>query len=348
MDSQFELALRDLAEGADGPSPELLMILSGPTRAESESFAVCWQALDVDRRRAAIARMVELAEERFELDFIALFRECLSDSDPVVRRHAVEGLWEYERADLVEPLARIIREDPDVLVRAMAATSLGRFVYQAECDELDEVRGDCARSVLEETIAKPGEDIEVVRRALESIAYVNDERVREAIDRAYEHEDERMRQSAVFAMGRSADDYWSDIVLEELHASSAAMRYEAVRASGELQLRNGVDRLIALIDDPDTEVQSMAIWALGQIGGKRAQTALERIVEGSGEALASAAAEALDEMEFASYPMDLFVHELGEDSLVGREPAFDDEDDDLEDLDEGLEEEGWHEDFLDL
>ena len=168
-------------------------------------------------------------------------------------------------------------------------------------DRLDEVRGDCARSVLEETIAKPGEDIEVVRRALESIAYVNDERVREAIDRAYEHEDERMRQSAVFAMGRSADDYWGDIVLEELHASSAAMRYEAVRASGELQLRNGVDRLIALIDDPDTEVQSMAIWALGQIGGKRAQTALERIVEGSGEALASAAAEALDEMEFASY-----------------------------------------------
>jgi len=60
--------------------------------------------------------------------------------------------------------------------------------------------------------------------------------VREIIEAAYYHEDQRMRTSAVFAMGRSADPYWSDLVINELQSSRPEMRYEAAMASGELEL----------------------------------------------------------------------------------------------------------------
>jgi HEAT repeat protein len=332
MVSEFELALRELRQEDKPLARRALINLSGPTRAEIEAFFVAWKGFSAERKREIIARMVELAEENFEIDYVALFRGCLRDDEPVVRRYAIEGLWEDERADLVEPLLKLLASDPDASVRAAAAMSLGRFVYLAECDELDAQRGARIREALERAINSRTEEMEVVRRAIESIAFINDDRARRIIDRAYDHDDERMRQSAVFAMGRSADVVWADTVMAELYATSPAMRYEAARACGELQLRRAVPQLVRLVQDSDREVQGMAVWALGQVGGKRARMVLDHLAEGDDEVLASAALEALDEMEFATRPMDLMVHEV-----------------DAEDEEEELNDEGeWADDFINV
>jgi HEAT repeat protein len=119
-----------------------------------------------------------------------------------------------------------------------------------------------------------------------------------------------MRVSAVFAMGSSADEQWIDTVISELEAQSPAMRYEAARAAGELEARNAVPTLARLLDDPDTEVQGMAVWALGQIGGGRAKKLLNEIASGDDGSLAEAAVEALEEMTWmhdSERDMPLFV-----------------------------------------
>ncbi len=345
MDSEFEISLSRLQDESQSLSYELLALFSGPSRAERDAFIHCWHGLSVERRREAIARMVELAEESFEIDFVALFRACLEDDDAIVRRQAIEGLWEDESISLVEPLLKLISGDSDVAVRAAAAMSLGRFVFLAECDELDPQRTARVRQALERAIQDPQEDPEVVRRAIESIAYINDEWVRDVIDRAYEQGDSRMRESAVFAMGRNADPIWADTVLEELGNDSTAMRYEAARACGELQIKQAIGPLIRLAQDPDREVQGMAVWSLGQIGGERARIALERWAESNDEALSAAASEALDELEFATRPMDLFVHEGDETGFTEFELTDGEDEDDLDDLDD---DEDWTDDALDL
>jgi len=147
-------------------------------------------------------------------------------------------------------------------------------------------------------------------------------------------EAQRMRESAVFAMGRSADVYWGDTVMLELRAASPAMRYEAARAAGEIMHRPAVAPLIQLVDDPDAEVRNMAVWALGQIGGKQARAVIERLLGGPDEALAEAAEAALHELEFANGVMEMFVHELDEEDGVMLDGSpFDDEDDDPPDDD---------------
>ena len=45
-----------------------------------------------------------------------------------------------------------------------------------------------------------------------------------------------MRQSALFAMGRTADSRWAKVVLSELESHEPAMRFEAAQAAGEMGL----------------------------------------------------------------------------------------------------------------
>jgi|YNPNPStandDraft_1061719.scaffolds.fasta_scaffold02335_11 HEAT repeat protein len=347
MMSDFELALRELCDESKAILPHRLAFLSCPSRQETEAFLAALGSMSLARKRQLLSSMVEAAEEHFELDFSALFWGCLDDQDEEVRRQAVEGLWEDEQPHLADRLLVLLAQDPSVGVRAAAAGALGRFVYLAECEELDARRAAKIRQALEKVIADPQEDLEVARRAVESIAFVNDDTVRGIIERAYRHPDPRMRESAVFAMGRNADAVWAEAVLTELYADSAAMRYEAARASGELQLREAVDRLIELAEGADRDVQSAAVWSLGQIGGKQAEAALRRWIRDDDETLSAAASEALDELEFVTRPLELFVHDLAE--KEEQDEGWDafgllDEDEDLTEEDE----DDWDEDDLEL
>ncbi|NLG50799.1 MAG: HEAT repeat domain-containing protein [Chloroflexi bacterium] len=336
--------MQELLEGEKPLNYRLLSMLSCPSREETVAFAAFWETIDGQRRQELITRMVELAEERFELDFVDLFRYCLSDTDPVVRRQAIEGLWEAEGGDLATALIKMVSADPDEGVRAAAASALGRFLFMAECEELHERYAQMIREALEQIIANANEPVEVVRRAVESIAFINDDRVRRIIADAYAHSDPRMRLSAVFAMGRSAEQVWAENILGELENQEADMRYEAARASGELQLKRAVPQLIKLVQGADREVQSVSIWALGQIGGKQARKALEQMVEQGDDEQSAAASEALQEMELLEQPLDLFLYEpeAAEWEEVGLEEDEDDEDEDEDDLDE------WQDEFLDL
>ncbi len=292
----FEDALRSVGDERASLSSVVLYALSDPSKAEVQLFREQWPGLPVQRRRRVVELLVENAEANFELDFRALFRVTLEDEDEQVRRASVEGLWEDEEATLILPLVRLLRQDDAMAVRAAAAGSLGRFLLLVELEELDERHGRLIRGALLEAIDSPEEDVEVRRRAIESIAYWGDECVRDIIAAAYEDLDESMRLSAVFSMGRSVDRFWADIVQSELSSPTPAMRYEAARACGELELKEAVPELIHLISDPDREVQFAAINALGQIGGRRARRALERCCASADEVTRLVAEDALAEL----------------------------------------------------
>ncbi|MHB9032964.1 MAG: HEAT repeat domain-containing protein [Anaerolineae bacterium] len=330
MATLFEIALTNLVDENQVVSSKTIAMLSSPNRSESDAFIKAWGTLPAERRRSVIAKMVEMSEERFDLDYAALYRICLNDPDAEVRRSAIEGLWEDEGWDVANILIRLMRTDPDQMVRASAATSLGRYVFMAECEELEPARAQRLRKALEEVIDNPKESPEVIRRAVEAIAYINDDRIIQIIESIYNQRDEAMKTSAVFAMGRNADSHWNNIVVEEMENASAAIRYEAARASGEMQLDRAVTRLINLVQDIDAEVQQMAIWALGQIGGKQAEAVLKKLSASTNEALSDAASEALDALEFDARPMDMIVHNVDSDlDIANQEFPVDEENDEV-------------------
>lgn len=292
------------------PPQSSLYLLSNLDAADVACVRRVWVGLPVELRRQLVTRLVELAEADFEVNFNAIFRMGLEDEDAQVRAASVEGLWEDEDVRLVPVLVARLREDEDTDVRAAAATSLGRFILLGELEKIRPEPRNVAYEALLAACQDRQEQLEVRRRALESLAYVGNETVAELIRQAYAAPEEKMRVSAVFAMGRSGDMRWATWVRRELFSPNPELRYEAARACGELQLTDTVPELEELADDVDPEVQEAALWALGQIGGDRARKILERYCLEGNEAAQAAAEAALDELEFLHGDLDDFFSRL--------------------------------------
>ena len=171
----------------------------------------------------------------------------------------------------MDRLLDTLEHDESDDVRAEVAKTLGRFAEQAAAGELDDDRTDVLRGRLLDAATDPGLASVIQRRAIESVgAFGRDDEVREALETAYSSEDQSMQASALFAMGRSQDAYWLDLLLGELGSAEAELRFESARACGQLGNEDAVPELGALADDEDQEVRHAAFAALGQIGGRGA------------------------------------------------------------------------------
>jgi HEAT repeat protein len=237
----------------------------------------------------------------------------MADSDDEVQALAIDGLWENEDAGLIGPLLSMMRADPSARVRAAAAAGLGRFVLAGELERLEPAVQTRIVTELLTTVHLAEESVQVRRRALESAAYACTPEALEALELAYYDEDEEMRISAVVGMGRSCDRRWADIVLTELGSTTAAMRYEAALATGELMLREAVPFLGRLLNDADPQIRDATIWALGQIGGSQAKQMLLSAYEDADEDTRAILEEALAEQALSEGDLDFMLYEVGQD-----------------------------------
>ncbi len=330
----FATTLEGLADASQPLKLGDLNGLSNARRADVQLFAERWPTIPVQRRREIVRGMGDLIAASFEVEFTPLSRVALSDPDVEVRATAIENLWESEAEDLIQPYLTFLSQDEGVSVRAAAAGALGKYMFLAEMEELDEAQAALVRRSLLTTIRDPREDIEVRRRAIESIGFLGDEEVRAVIEDAYNSPDDVMQASAVTAMGRSLDQYWSGMVLLELANPNPRVRLEAVLASGELELRQAVPALVDLLEEPNRAILLATLHALGQIGGPVARQALEMMAESDDEEIAQEAEDALAELQFGSGD-DWLVYDLNAASLDPDSGDFGDSDadDEMDELD---------------
>lgn len=313
----FTEVLERLFEDRDVPI-SLVYRLSDMSPQQMDAFLSRWRGQSDERRRVIARHMADICEENFVVDFSPVFLQFLSDDEPGVRLAALDGLWDTSNTAVVPPIITLMRADPELTVRAAAASALGHFVLMAEWDQLDKTVADGIVEELLDVFTR-GETAEAVRRAaLESLGNSADPRVPELIEDAYQAGSQEMQTSAVFAMGRSADGRWLPAIIKEMGSAAPERRAEAARAAGNVGHSDGVDTLIELLRDDWLEVQLAAILALGQIGSDQAYEALVAFRdEVDRDLLYEAIEEALDEMQWLGGELDLTLFEWDEDELTG-------------------------------
>lgn len=296
--------IESLKSGGERLPPRKELDLLADMRPEDRDLLrEAWPHISLETRRRLVATLSKTAEADATAIFDDVFLVALGDPDEEVRLTALEGLWEYRDESFVPTLIRMMVSDPSVLVRAEAAMSLGKFAMAGELEEIDPQTTDMVRRALVAVWNSPDQDVEVRRRALESVSCLTSDEIGSMIEAAYRDKDERMNVSAVYAMGQTLDEVWAPYVLKELRSPRPEMRYEAAQAAGELQLTDAVPTLLDMVNDPDTDVRLVAIEALGVIGGERAIQALMELARNENEAIREAALDALDVAEFEEDPL---------------------------------------------
>jgi HEAT repeat protein len=270
--------------GAAAPDSRLFYGLSGLMSDDLARVRDAWDNLAPGIRHTLLRQMIEASESNIDLDYRAVGFLAMEDDDPRVREAAIELLWEDETLELMYRLIDVLSQDKAHAVRAAAATALGRFILEGELGHLPAAETVHAQNAVVRVLENEHDDVDVRRRALEAIANCSHTIVPDAIRTAYKSELTEVRASAVFAMGRTCDSAWNDIVLTEIESPDPELRYEAARAAGELELVEAVKSLSRLAAEDDREIQEAAIWSLGEIGGKEALRVLSLLAEHAEEA----------------------------------------------------------------
>ena len=303
MPSPIEETIADLGNCDKPLLSSRLIDLSNLNPEELRFFEQVWVAIEPKRRQQIIYRLVELAEDNFELNFDSIFSGCLKDQDAEVRSKAIEGLWESEDTSLINSLINLLEEDSSEKVQAAAATALGKFAMLSELKKLRTCYISKVCQALLAVINNKNKPLEVRRRALEAAAPLSLPEVEKAIMAAHQSHNSKLRTSAIYAMGKNCNHSWLPILLKELTNADAEIRYEAVGACGEIGEPETAPYLIGLVNDPDTDVQLAAIQALGKIGGTEAKECLERCLDNPSEVIHQAAKQALQELEADEDPL---------------------------------------------
>ena len=275
-----------------------------------EQFVRTWEMLSPNRRRGIIQKLGELATENIELSYDRINCFAMKDTDPSVRRMAIINLWEFDDIKVAPDLVDALSHDPDPDVRAAAADALGKFMLIGELSDTSTVlRREVENALL---YALENETIpEIQQNCIKSLGYSSSETVHPILSTAYVSNDEGLKLAAVIAMGRSVNKQWTELIIEEMDNPSPLIRAEAARAAGEIEARTSIDALIELLEDIDPSVRINAIWSLGQIGGDRAEQALENIDPTlEDDEVSNVLDEAMDHLAFVNETRDFLLFDV--------------------------------------
>ncbi len=271
------------------------------------AFRTAWSGIPGRSRSAIAGRLMTSAEERYDLQFVRIFMELLSDTEAVVRQFAVTGLAEEEGSEIVERLVRLTEADSSTDVRAASAAALSEYAAAAAAGEDIGLDADELRDVLETIVVDEDEPPLVRRAALESWAVFGSRgadgfstAVAEAIAEMYNSGDTASQASALVAMGRTLSPQWLPFVERDLASDDAEVRLAAVRSAGQLGETTLVEPVTELTTDDDDEVRTAAVVSLGQIGGPGALRVLRNLAANPERSDQDAVNEAIEEATLAA------------------------------------------------
>ena len=289
-------------------SPRYLHLFSDIAPSDLEALKKIWLQINLDRRVALLEDLEELAEADTVVSFDDLAKWALSDPDGRIRTIAIRLLWENDDVRLAPVFTKMMFEDKEEIVRAQAASAIGLFVFVGELETIPSF----SHHKIEDDLLKVlnGTDTPLVRRrALESLGFSGREEVPPQIRKAFESGDSQWLASALFAMGRSADEQWEESILANLDHPDQDVQIEAVRAAGQLELASARETLLKMIENSeemDVDLRAAVVWSLSQIGGEGVREALDQLYDDTeDEDEAEYIENALDNLPFTDSDGDL-------------------------------------------
>jgi HEAT repeat protein len=301
--------LNELDQQPEDIKTSTLLEMSDLSGEDVENFSDIWSKLESEIKVKILKRLTELAEYDVQLDFTSICKLCLSDPEPIVRKSALDGLWELQDRTFIQPLIEILINDTDSAVKSAAAIALNSFAQMHQNGKLIERDSSKIFDALMQTIEKGQEENAVISRTVEAIGYFSGQQVEDTLTKFHRNKNSQLRQSAIFAMGRNAQPKWLDMILKDFNDANPAIRFEALNAAGLLGDESTVPQIIPFTKDTDTQIKLAALTSLGYIGGELAKREILTCIEDDDENVKDAAISALANIDFEQDPLGIRFNE---------------------------------------
>ncbi|HIJ66159.1 MAG TPA: hypothetical protein HPP77_09445 [Candidatus Hydrogenedentes bacterium] len=202
----------------------------------------------------------------------ALLERIKSDPDPKIRRQCLTGI-SYFREIAHTVCADVLRSDPDLFVREIAAHKLGFLRSEEEIDLLlttiEEVRRQDG--------ATRGDSSKLAVRCIESLGDIGGRQANEALMALWESEDlpHTWQRLTLEALGKAGDIAMLEVFQNVLQGGQASLEDVAVVGLGRLAGRNSENReavsrarqlLREKLQDADPYLQGHVLQALAYVG----------------------------------------------------------------------------------
>jgi HEAT repeat protein len=257
-----------------------LELFSDLSSKDIAKVKMVWPQIEAKRRQGLLKDLIEFADIEPMMFYDELAEALLDDKDPSIRASALELLWQTEEPHLIDRFMTLLLADPVDTVRANAATGLAKFVYLGELEDITEKDYKRVVEALAQTFIGDEPDT-VKRRALEALSFSGDARADDFIKSSYNRKEQEWVVSALFSMGRSANEAWNDTVLSRINDQNPEIAAEAITAAGELGIKAAREPILEMIDQgiDDEDVRFAVIEAIAKIGGESVRSALEMMHE---------------------------------------------------------------------
>lgn len=280
-------------------------------------------------RLQALKTLMVLAGPDDHKTVVKALLAALADDQEPIRAEAARSLTQMNDTEALEPLAKLVENDPAEKVRGRAAYALAYLDPDlaalknsggAGSDALMIALGDSELSVRLRVIwalgemknakalqplaeiLENGKTTQEQRKAAEALATIGDPKALEPLTVALQFSgDEGIKRSAAEALGKLGDTGAVEILLHTLrHEPQPAVRASAARALESLADASATDDLIAALEDSSDDVQLRATLALGAIGDKRAVEPLKTLIAHTdSHQIRAAASQVVDSLEEA-------------------------------------------------
>jgi len=283
--------------------PALLYTFSDLNADDIRILKAAWPSLPLMRRRTLLEDLIDMAERDNLMMFEEVGKVALEDDDADVLISAIDLLFQAEDSRLIPTFLRFLQNvSLNERVRAAAANALGPYIYLGE---VEKIRPKLLQNIVEVLLNIYANDLSdlVRRRVLESLGYSSHAAVPELLRAAYFRPEVAWQESAMFAMGKSADDQWQSFVLANLEHENLKVRLQAIHAAGELTLYAARQTLLRMLNQEykNEELRHELVWALSQIGGEGIEAAFYRLMDRiDDEEELTLIEDALDELNFTN------------------------------------------------
>ena len=191
-----------------------------------------------------------------------ILKNALHDSDPTVRREAIEATHVLQNSEAL-PLLREAAQDSDWLTRAAAARLLGSRNDPFALPDLFSLLSD--------------RDSYVRRFARRSLLELAGQAKPDAYVPALSSQDRTTQVVAALALARLNDGRGLEILLAEMANPMGIERVEAVKSAARIKDPRVLPAIRSATGDADSEVRVVALIALGLLQDKESSSLLKKI-----------------------------------------------------------------------